>query len=114
MWNSLEEGWHFIQPTVDRFSIYFKSTSNKALLTNWMGGMREGFINQGSLLSVFDLGNWLNDAIICQNEQILWKKSFCGGKLKSSVMHCGNLNEREVQKGQDRCICTTDSFFCTL
>ena len=73
MWNPLEEGWHFIQPTIDRFSIYFKSTSSKALLTNWMGGMREGFINQGSLLSVFDLGNWLNDAIICQNEQILWK-----------------------------------------
>ena len=41
MWNSLGEGWHFIQPTVHRFSIYFKRTSNKALLTNWMGGRDE-------------------------------------------------------------------------
>ena len=53
--------------------------------------MREGFINQGSPPSVFDLGNWLNDATICQDEQILWKKSFCGGKLKSSVMHGDEL-----------------------
>lgn len=91
MWNSLGEGWHFIQPTIHRFSIYFKRTSNKALLTNWMGEMREGFINQGSPPNVFDLDNWLNDATICQDEQILWKKSFCGGKLKSSVMHCDEL-----------------------
>lgn len=31
--------------------------------------MREGFINPGYLLSVFGLGNWLDDATICQDEQ---------------------------------------------
>ena len=31
--------------------------------------MREGFIHQGYLLSVFGLGNWLDVATICQDEQ---------------------------------------------
>ena len=30
------------------------------------------------------------------------------------LMHCGDLNGKEVQKGGDRCICTADSFCCTV
>jgi len=29
-------------------------------------------------------------------------------------MHCGDLNGKEVQKGEDICICVADSFHCTI
>ena len=30
------------------------------------------------------------------------------------MRHCGDLNEKEVQKGGDVCICVADSFCCTV
>ena len=33
---------------------------------------------------------------------------------KSYLMHCGDLNGKEVQKGGDICICMTDSFCYTV
>ena len=29
-------------------------------------------------------------------------------------MHCGNLNGREVQKGEDICMCMANSFCCAV
>ena len=29
------------------------------------------------------------------------------------LMHCGDLNEMEIQKERDMCICMTDSIFYT-
>ena len=31
--------------------------------------------------------------------------------LKANQMHCGDLNGKEVQKGEDTCMCMTDSFW---
>ena len=30
------------------------------------------------------------------------------------LVHCGDLNGREVQKGGDICMCTADTFCCAV
>ena len=51
------------------------------------------------IATMYKIGNW-------------WEHTAWHGELY--LMHCGNLNGREVQKGGDICTCMADSFCCAV